>query len=230
MWTSETPVLHEHVDIDHVSRNVLAAVVYHEDHDFPTRRQAFNWGRFRTRVERHLDGKEDRSGSTIHQQVVKNLFLTREMSWQRKGMEALLAIDLASTVQHRQILEIYVNIAELGPGIHGICAASWYYYDRPPSDIEEDQAIELAGLLPSPGHVRRRPGGGIDRNADGNPWSSYTIANAEKRLPAAFERYGHDPVWQLGIEGYAEPQPDDPDSCQTMPAEVAARIAEEGTE
>ena len=98
---SETPVLNEHVDVDHVSRNVLAAVIYHEDHDFPTRWQAFNWDRFRTRVERHLDGKEDKSGSTIHHQVVKNLFLTREMSWHARGSGAPRDRPLASDLQHR---------------------------------------------------------------------------------------------------------------------------------
>ena len=229
MWASEVPVIHEHVDVEHVSRNLLAAFIYHEDRNFPTRWQAFNWGEFSRRVERHLAGERDKSGSTIHQQVVKNLFLTGEMSAGRKGVEALLAIDLASTVRHRQIMEIYVNIAQLGPGIYGICAASWYYYDRAPHDLEERQAIELAGLLPSPGHVRRKRGGGIVRNADGNPWSSYTIGNAEKRLPYAFKRYGLEPVRELGIEGYAEPEPDAPDSCQEMPDAVADRIEQEGT-
>ncbi len=229
MWASDVPVIHEHVDVDHVSRNVLAAFIYHEDRDFPTRPRAFEWDEFRTRVERHLAGEKDKSGSTIHQQVVKNLLLTPEMSWKRKGVEALLAVDLASTVERRQILQIYVNMAQLGPGIYGICAASWYYYGRPPHDLEESQAIELAGLLPSPDHVGRRPGGGIERIADGNPWSAYTIANAEKRLPYAFERYGFEPVTQLGIEGYAEPEPGAPDSCQSMPDAVAARIEQEGT-
>jgi monofunctional biosynthetic peptidoglycan transglycosylase len=223
-------VVQEHVSIDHVSRNVLAAVIYHEDQEFPTRVQAFDWGEFGDRVDAHLRGLPDESGSTIHQQVAKNLFLTGEMSAARKGTEALLAIELAALVDDVQLLEIYVNVAQFGPGLYGICAASWYYFDRPPHDVEQWQAIQLAGLLPSPGHVGRAAGGGIDQVADGNPTSSYTIANAEAKLPRWFAAHDLDPVWELGIEGYAEPGDGDGDSCSTMPDEVADRIAQEELE
>jgi monofunctional biosynthetic peptidoglycan transglycosylase len=242
LWTPSTSrfmaaggpgVVQEHVSIDYVSRNVLAAVMYHEDQEFPTRVQAFDWGEFADRVDRHLRGLSDESGSTIHQQVAKNLFLSADMSGTRKGAEALLAIELAALVDDVQVLEIYVNVAQFGPELYGICAASWYYFDQPPHDIEQWQAIQLAGLLPSPGHVGRLPaavGGGIDRIADGNPTSSYTIANAEAKLPRWFAQHGLDPVWELGVEGYAEPGDDAADSCSTMPAEVADRIAQEELE
>ncbi|MCW2697260.1 MAG: glycosyl transferase family 51, partial [Modestobacter sp.] len=228
MLASAPGVVQEHVSIDNVSRNVIAAVIYHEDQDFPTRVQAFNWGEFADRVDRHLQGLPDESGSTLHQQVVKNLFLSGEMSGTRKGVEALLAIELATLVGDVQVMETYLNVAQFGPDLYGICAASWYYFDRPPHDVEQGQAIQLAGLLPSPGHVARAPGGGIERIADGNPTSSYTIANAEAKLPRWFAQRGLDPVWELGIEGYAEPGDGAADSCATMPAAVAERIAQEG--
>jgi monofunctional biosynthetic peptidoglycan transglycosylase len=236
LWTPNTSrfmaaagpdVVQQHVSIDNVSRNVLAAVMYHEDQDFPTRVQAFDWDEFGDRVDAHLRGHPDESGSTLHQQVAKNLFLSDEMSGTRKGVEALLAIEVAALVDDVQVLEIYVNVAQFGPELYGICAASWYYFDRPPHDVEQWQAIQLAGLLPSPGHVGRAAGGGIERVADGNPTSSYTIANAEAKLPRWFAQHGLDPVWELGVEGYAEPGSDDADSCSTMPAEVADRIAQE---
>ena len=236
LWTPRTSrfmlanspgVVQEHVSIDNVSRNVIAAVIYHEDQDFPTRVQAFDWAEFADRVDRHLQGLPDESGSTLHQQVAKNLFLSAEMSGTRKGAEALLAIELAALVDDVQVMEIYLNVAQFGPDLYGICAASWYYFDRPPHDVEQAQAIQLAGLLPSPGHVARAPGGGIERIADGNPTSSYTIANAEAKLPRWFAQHGLDPVWELGIEGYAEPGEGAADSCSTMPEEVADRIAQE---
>jgi len=239
LWTPRTSrfmlagspgVVQEHVSIDNVSRNVIAAVIYHEDQDFPTRVQAFDWGEFADRVDRHLQGLPDESGSTLHQQVAKNLFLSGEMSGTRKGVEALLAIELATLVDDVQVMEIYLNVAQFGPDLYGICAASWYFFDRPPHDVEQAQAIQLAGLLPSPGHVARAAGGGIERIADGNPTSSYTIANAEAKLPRWFAQHGLDPVWELGIEGYAEPGEGAADSCSTMPEEVADRIAQEEQE
>jgi monofunctional biosynthetic peptidoglycan transglycosylase len=230
MLASGPGVVQQHVSIDDVSRNVIAAVIYHEDQDFPTRVQAFDWGEFADRVDRHLRGLPDESGSTIHQQVAKNLFLSAEMSGTRKGTEALLAIELAALVDDVQVMQIYLDVAQFGPDLYGICAASWYYFDRPPHDVEQAQAIQLAGLLPSPGHVARAAGGGIERVADGDPTSSYTIANAEAKLPRWFAQHGLDPVWELGIEGYAEPDDDDPDACSTMPEEVADRIAREEQE
>ena len=230
MLATEPDVIQEYVAIDHVSRNLLAAVMFHEDQEFPDRLHAFDWDEYVARVEGHRAGEEDPSGSTIHQQVAKNLFLWRNGSVLRKGLETVIAVQLAPLVEDTKVLEIYVNVAEFGPDIYGICAASWYYYNRPPHDIEQRQAIELAGLLPSPGHVSRvrgAPGRGIDRMVDGDPTSMYTIANAERKLPRYFEVHGLDFVRTLGVEGFAEPAPGTPHSCTTMPEEVADRIAHE---
>ncbi len=233
MLATEPGVVQEYVAIDHVSRNMLAAVMFHEDQEFPDRLHAFDWDEYVARVEGHRAGEEDPSGSTIHQQVAKNLFLWRNGSVVRKGLETVIAVQLAPLVEDVQVLEIYVNVAEFGPDIYGVCAASWYYYDRPPHDIERWQAIELAGLLPSPGHVGRvrgAPGRGIDREVDGNPTSAYTIANAERKLPRYFEAHGLDFVRKLGVEGFAEPARGEPDSCTSMPEEVADRIEREEAE
>jgi monofunctional biosynthetic peptidoglycan transglycosylase len=233
MLATEPDVIQEYVAIDHVSRNVLAAVMFHEDQEFPTRFHAFDLDEYVARVEGHRNGEEDPSGSTIHQQVAKNLFLWRDRSILRKGLETVFAVELAPLVEDVKVLEVYVNVAEFGPDIYGICAASWYYYDRPPHDVEEWQAIELAGLLPSPGHasrVRGEPGGGIDTSVDGDPTSAYTVANAKKKLPPYFDRHGLSFVRALGIAGTAEPAADAPDSCSAMPQAVADRIAREEAE
>ncbi len=233
MLATEPDVVQEYVAIDHVSRNMLAAVMFHEDQEFPDRWHAFDWDEYVARVEGHRAGEEDPSGSTIHQQVAKNLFLWRNGSVVRKGLETVIAVQLAPLVEDVQVLEIYVNVAEFGPDIYGVCAASWYYYNRPPHDIEQWQAIELAGLLPSPGHVGRvrgAPGRGIDREVDGNPTSAYTIANAERKLPRYFAAHGLDFVRELGVEGFAEPARGEPNSCTAMPEEVADRIAREEAE
>src|SRR3712207_8039583 len=95
-----------------------------------------------SRAQAHLTGEEDPSGSTIPQQVAKNLFLNQEMSAWRKAVEAALAMELAMAIDDRRMLELYVNYAQFGPTIYGVCAASWYYFDTPPHTLFPEQAVQ----------------------------------------------------------------------------------------
>ncbi|WP_166503464.1 biosynthetic peptidoglycan transglycosylase [Modestobacter italicus] len=218
------------VPVEHVSRNFLAAVIAHEDQPLPYRDGAFTWDELVGRAEAHLRGEEDPSGSTIPQQVAKNLFLNQGMSAWRKAVEAGLAAELALVVDDRRMLELYVNHAQLGPRIYGICSASWYWFDTPPSTLTVDQAVQLVGLLPSPGHVQRAPGGGLDFEVDdGLGWLSRShVLNAQARVPRHIAEKGFQPVEDAGVEGLAEGQPDTDDDCSEMPEEVAGLIAAEG--
>lgn len=219
------------VPVEHVSRNLLAAVVAHEDAPLPYRSGAFDWDELVARAQAHLRGEDDPSGSTIPQQVAKNLFLNQELSAWRKAVEAGLAAELAIALDDRRMLELYVNHAQFGPTVYGVCAASWYYFDTPPDTLYPDQAIQLAGLLPSPGHVRRAPGGGLDFQVeDGLGWLSRShVLNAQQRLPAHLDRLGFQPIEDLGVTGLAADEPDSSDDCSERPAEVADLIAAEGT-
>ncbi|MCZ2817790.1 transglycosylase domain-containing protein [Modestobacter sp. VKM Ac-2984] len=219
------------VPVEHVSRNFLAAVIAHEDAQLPYRSGAFEWDGLMARAEAHLRGEDDPSGSTIPQQVAKNLFLNQELSAWRKAVEAGLAAELALIVDDRRMLELYVNHAQFGPTLYGVCAASWYYFDTPPDTLYPDQAVQLAGLLPSPGHVRRAPGGGLDFDVeDGLGWFSRShVVNAQNRLPGHLDRLGFRPVEDVGITGLAADEPDSGDDCSQRPAAVAELIAAEGT-
>lgn len=232
MAANPNGAIQQSVPVEHVSRNFLAAVIAHEDAPLPYRSGAFTWAQMWSRAQAHLSGAEDPSGSTIPQQVAKNLFLNQEMSAWRKAVEAGLSMELAMVVDDRRMLELYVNHAQFGPALYGVCAASWYYFDRPPADLPVDQAVQLVGLLPSPGHVQRAPGGGMDFDvADGKGWLSRShVINAQNRVPRHIERLGFTPVENAGITGLASDQPPSDDDCSTRPQAVADLIAAEGTD
>ncbi len=163
--------------------------------------------------------------------MAKNLFLNQELSAGRKAVEAGLAIELAAFVDDRRMLELYVNYAQFGPTIYGVCAAGWYYFDSPPGELSAAQAVQLVGLLPSPGHVQRAPGGGMDFEVDdGMGWLSRShVLNAQARVPRHLDRLGFQPVEDAGVEGLASEQEPSDDDCTTRPEEVAELIAAEGT-
>jgi monofunctional biosynthetic peptidoglycan transglycosylase len=223
--------IQQSVPVEHVSRVFLAAVIAHEDAALPTRAGAFEWDDLWERARAHLAGEEDPSGSTIPQQVTKNLFLNQELSAVRKGVEALLSVEVAAFVDDRRMLELYVNYAQFGPTIYGVCAASWYWFDVAPRDLTRAQAVRIVGLLPSPGHVQRAPGGGMDFEvADGLGWLSRShVLNAEARVPRHLDALGNQPVEDIGIPGEATDAEPSGDDCTSRPAEVAELIAAEGT-
>ncbi len=223
--------IQQSVPVEHVSRNLLAAVIAHEDQELPYRDGAFDWVDMLSRATVHLRGGEDPSGSTIPQQVAKNVFLSADMAVWRKAVEAGLASEMAFVIDDRRMLELYVNYAQFGPTLYGACAASWYYFDTPPSTLTEAQAVQLVGLLPSPGHVRRAPGGGLDFEVDdGLGWLSRShVVNAQNRVPRHLAEKGFAPVEDAGVTGLAADQPATDDDCSERPEEVAELIAAEGT-
>jgi monofunctional biosynthetic peptidoglycan transglycosylase len=106
-----------------------------------------------------LDEREQRGrlrgGSTITQQLVKNLFLTTHSNPLRKGLETPI-VPLAELLLSKQrMLELYLNVIEWGPGVYGVEAAARYHYGVPAAKLSRDQAARLAACIPSP--LRRRP-------------------------------------------------------------------------
>ena len=95
-------------------------------------------------------GQRARGASTITQQLAKNLFLTRERSYRRKLQEAALALLLEPTLGKRRILEIYLNVIEWGPGLHGLGPASRHYFGKNPPDLAPRESAFLVSLIPGP--------------------------------------------------------------------------------
>lgn len=89
-------------------------------------------------------------GSTISQQTVKNLFFTPSRNPLRKWHELLLTFGMEHALDKQRILEIYLNVAEFGPGVYGVDAAARFYFGVPASRLSRRQAVELAASLPSP--------------------------------------------------------------------------------
>lgn len=154
--------IHEWVSIDHISRYPIAAVIAHEDPELGKRTGAFDISTFFSTAESYVGGQSDIvGGSTIPQQLVKNLYLSSTRTAWRKGLEAIISMPFSLVVSEKRELEMYLNYAQFGEHIYGICAASWYYFDTPPSQMTPDEAYQLAAILPMPSLARRADRGGI---------------------------------------------------------------------
>ncbi|MBB3411753.1 monofunctional biosynthetic peptidoglycan transglycosylase [Rhizobium sp. BK316] len=158
------------VSIDDVAPVLVQSVMMSEDGQYCFH-GGVDWGEMRMLVEDTLGGQETRGGSTIPMQTAKNLFLWNSRSFIRKGLELPLAVASDFVWSKRRLMEIYLNIAEWGPGIYGIEAAAQYHFKVPASKLTRRQASLLAASLPNP----------IDRNA-GKP------GRGLRRLAAVIER------------------------------------------
>jgi monofunctional biosynthetic peptidoglycan transglycosylase len=153
------------IPLERMSPNLVAAVIASEDGHF-CRHHGVDWGELKEAIESAGDGLA-RGGSTISMQVVKNLFLWPSRSYVRKAIEIALAYSIEALWTKRRILEIYLNVAEWGPGIFGAEAAARYHFRKPALLLTAREAALLAVSLPNPferqaGH----PGPGTLRLAD----------------------------------------------------------------
>lgn len=132
-----------------ISRYLPIAVVAAEDQKFPNH-WGFDFDAIGKALEENKSRARMRGASTITQQVVKNLFLWSGQSYIRKGLEAYLTSIIELLWPKRRILEVYLNIAEFGPGVFGAEAASRAYFDKPASQLSQSEAALLAAVLPNP--------------------------------------------------------------------------------
>jgi monofunctional biosynthetic peptidoglycan transglycosylase len=140
---------YEWVNLEHISPNAAIAVVASEDQQFPFH-AGFDLNSIRESVRASEKGRKLRGASTISQQVAKNLFLWNGRSFVRKGIEAWFTVLIEALWPKERILEIYLNIVELGKGIYGVEAASRRYYHKPASRLTSAEAAILAAVLPNP--------------------------------------------------------------------------------
>jgi monofunctional biosynthetic peptidoglycan transglycosylase len=138
---------HRWIPWERIAPAVAIAVVASEDQKFPTH-HGFDLQSMSRALE-ESDGRP-RGASTISQQVAKNLFLWRGRSLVRKGLEAYLTLYIEALWPKRRILEVYLNVAEFGPGVYGVGAASARYFGKSPDRLTLDEGALLAAALPSP--------------------------------------------------------------------------------
>jgi monofunctional biosynthetic peptidoglycan transglycosylase len=153
--------------LERISPNLIRAVIIAEDGQF-CRHRGIDIKELEAalaRAERTGD-EAPRGASTISMQVSRNLLLWSARSYLRKGLELALTIVLELTWPKRRILEVYLNIAEWGPGIFGAEAAARYHFRKPASRLTGREAALLAAALPNPiARVAGRPGPGTQRLA-----------------------------------------------------------------
>jgi monofunctional glycosyltransferase len=133
-----------------ISPHFKRAVLVAEDIGFFSH-HGFALTEMQNAIEDALRDRElPRGASTITQQLAKNLWLSPSRNPLRKGREALLTWQLERTLSKRRILELYLNVVELGPGVYGVGAASQRYFGKAPADLDESEAAQLAATLPNP--------------------------------------------------------------------------------
>jgi monofunctional glycosyltransferase len=146
---------HRWVPYARISSELKRAVVAAEDAKFLDH-EGFDWEAIQKALERNeRRGRVVAGGSTISQQLAKNLFLSGERSWLRKAREAVLTAMLELALDKRRILELYLNFAEWGEGVFGAEAAARHHFGVPASQLTEAQAAWLAAILPSPRRYAR---------------------------------------------------------------------------
>jgi monofunctional biosynthetic peptidoglycan transglycosylase len=220
------------VNYNDVSPVAREAIVISEDAAFWTH-NGFDWNQmwdaFETNLKKH---RYVRGASTITQQVVKNVFLTKEKTLLRKVKEAVLTMRIERHVSKKRILEIYLNVAEFGPGVFGIGNASVYYFGHSAGSINAKEAAFLAMLLPSPKKYgisfrkhtltpfARGAIGGILAKLVAVHKLSEEEAKSALNVPLAFET---NPVPVTLPKGESEEDDDEPDDGLPAPTGEAIR-------
>lgn len=152
---------HKWVSYERISPNLKRALVAAEDANFVDH-EGFDWDGIETAFEKNLkQGKIVAGGSTISQQLAKNLFLSEGRTPWRKLEEAAITVMLEMVMDKRRIFEIYLNVIEWGDGVFGAEAASQYYFHNSAARLSSAQAAKLAAMVPNPRYYdehRNAPG------------------------------------------------------------------------
>ena len=191
------------VPISRMSRHLVHAVLSSEDQNF-FGHQGVDWDAIEKSVQE--DRKERRfarGGSTITQQLAKNLYFTTHKSLVRKVRELIVARWLEADLSKRRILELYLNVIEWGDGVYGAEAAAQRYFGKPASALDGDEAAGLAAMIPNPRRINPRVDAG-------------RFARAQRRV-----------VWLMAHAGYlsrsglgAEPPPEPVEEDEPAPPET----------
>ncbi|MFO8023013.1 MAG: monofunctional biosynthetic peptidoglycan transglycosylase [Perlabentimonas sp.] len=152
--TKLKPIRHSWVNIESVSPYVAQAAVAAEDNLFLSHR-GFDINSIKEAREEMRKGIRTRGASTISMQVSKNVFLWHSKSWTRKIIESGFTILIETLWSKKRIMEVYLNVAEFGPSIYGVEAASEEYFKKSANELNKNEAALLVTVLPNP--LRRNP-------------------------------------------------------------------------
>lgn len=144
--------------LNDLSPNLVYAAIASEDARFCSH-AGFDMDAIQKALDHNEDGGKLRGGSTISQQTAKNVFLWPGRSWIRKGLEAGYTVLIETVWSKRRIMEVYLNVAEMGPGIYGAEAGARHWFGVSARDLTPQQAARLVAILPSPRRYKAAPPG-----------------------------------------------------------------------
>ncbi len=136
-------------NMNEISPNIKVAVMAGEDQLFPDH-NGFDFKSIQKAMKHNQKSKSLRGASTISQQVAKNVFLWQHGGYLRKGLEVYFTFMIETFWSKKRILEMYLNVAEMGPGIFGAEAASEHYFKKPAINLSKKEAALIAACLPNP--------------------------------------------------------------------------------
>jgi len=140
----------DYIDLGDISPNARLAVIAAEDQLF-AEHGGFDVRSIEQAIEDNAEGKGNlRGASTISQQTAKNVFLWQGRSWLRKGLEAYYTVLIELVWGKRRILEVYLNVIEMGPGVFGVEQAARHHFGKPASQLTRREAALIASILPNP--------------------------------------------------------------------------------
>lgn len=216
------PVEYVWVPAAHHPQALRDAVIAAEDQKFFTH-HGFDFEAIEKALAHNQKSKRKRGASTITQQVAKNLFLWPSRSYLRKGLEVTFTVLLELAWPKERILEVYLNIAEFGPGVYGVEAAARRFFERSAQELSPAQSARLAAVLPNPRKWRAdRPGPYVQARAD---WILAQIGYGPVELPEP-EPTEPIPSEPQAVEPYAEDLPSEEPGLE--PAPPAGAPAPEG--
>jgi len=143
------PIQKDWVPLEQISPNLLKAVIASEDPKFLSH-NGFDFEAIARAIDANKKRRIKMGASTISQQTAKNVFLYPSRTYWRKGLEAYFTLLMETFWNKKRILEVYVNVIELGPGIYGAEAAARYYWKKPATKLNLDEAQLFAAILPNP--------------------------------------------------------------------------------
>lgn len=149
MLKKGTKVDREWVDLEDISPDLVLAVVSSEDNLF-LEHNGFDIKAIKEARKHNKTSKRKRGASTISQQTAKNVFLWPARSWLRKGLEVYFTALMELLWSKERIMEVYLNVIEMGDGIYGAQAAAQHYYGRTAKKLNREQCAMIAAILPNP--------------------------------------------------------------------------------
>ena len=215
--------LHKTVPLTSISKNLIHAVLSAEDPKF-FGHEGIDWDAVKESIETNIEkGRYARGGSTLTQQLAKNIFYSTHKSLIRKAREAIVAVWMEQTLPKTRIIEIYLNVIEWGDGVYGCEAAARRYYGVSCASLNVNQAAGLAAMIPSPRRINPKTNRTLHTRATARVLRLMRLAGFLKR---DIRDMGKEPARVVPDETQPEPYEDDdpqaPSPTSTPEPEEAA--------